>query len=166
MFSTNATFESFLSLTEERSSAFLTPSRERKRIVDNKSSNWMAAVPKVRGVARRRSAWFSAKVKALEKSWRRTREEAFASELCPSFSLITNSDRSGKEGSVAFPDTTSDQAMFEKMENPVIESSLWAYEVSPSLSPPPSVKKTDAYILLGKGNRRRQARRGLPQESR
>lgn len=47
MFSTSATFESFLFLAEERSNAFLTPSLERKRIVDSKSSNWMAAVPNV-----------------------------------------------------------------------------------------------------------------------
>jgi len=34
-------------LIEERSRAFLTPSRDKNKIVDSKSSNWMAAVPNV-----------------------------------------------------------------------------------------------------------------------
>ncbi len=35
-----------LLLEVARKSAFRTPSRERKRIVESKSSNWIAAVPK------------------------------------------------------------------------------------------------------------------------
>jgi len=36
--------------------------------------------------------------------------------------------------------------------NPVIESSLWAYQVSLLLSPELPVIKTDAYILLCEGD--------------
>jgi len=36
--------------------------------------------------------------------------------------------------------------------NPVTESSLWAYQVFLLLSPELPVVKTDAYILLGKGD--------------
>ena len=54
--------------------------------------------------------------------------------------------------------------MPETTVNPAIESSLWAYQVSPLLLPEPLVIKTDAYILC-EGDRRRQARRHFPQGS-
>ena len=50
----------------------------------------------------------------------------------------------------SLPDTT-DQHMSETPVNPVIESSLWAYKVSLLLQPK-IFEKTDAYILLGKGD--------------
>lgn len=69
------------------------------------------------------------KVNALEKSWRRTREDALAIELCSSFTLIEVSDRLGK---ITFflPRHQVSQVMSDATVNPVIESSLWAYKVS------------------------------------
>lgn len=58
-----------------RSRAVRTPSRDRKRVVESNSSNCTVAVPKVCGVARRTRAWFKTKVKALDESCKKTREE-------------------------------------------------------------------------------------------
>ena len=63
-------------LEELRRRAFRTPSRERKRMVDSRSSNCMAAVPKVSGDASRTRAWFSANVKMRDAAWRKTSEDA------------------------------------------------------------------------------------------
>jgi hypothetical protein len=58
-----------------RSRAVRTPSRDRKRVVESNNSNCTVAVPKVCGVARRTSPWLRTKVKALDESCKKTREE-------------------------------------------------------------------------------------------
>jgi hypothetical protein len=58
-----------------RRRAVRTPSRDRKRVVESNSSNCTVAVPKVCGVARRTRAWLRIKVKALDDSCKKTREE-------------------------------------------------------------------------------------------
>ena len=59
-----------------RNIALRMPSRLRKRMVLIMSSNWIAAAPNALGEARRNKAWFRAKVKNREKSWRAIREDA------------------------------------------------------------------------------------------
>ena len=58
-----------------RSRAVRTPSRDRKRVVESNNSNCTVAVPKVWGVARRTRAWLSTKVRALDESCKKTRED-------------------------------------------------------------------------------------------
>lgn len=64
-----------------RRSAFRTPSRERKRIVDSRSSNWIEAVPKTAGVASRTRDWLRRNVTIRERNWRAIRDEAVARDL-------------------------------------------------------------------------------------
>lgn len=58
-----------------RSRAVRTPSRDRKRVVESNNSNCTVAVPKVWGVARRTRAWLRAKVRALDESCKKTRDD-------------------------------------------------------------------------------------------
>lgn len=74
-------FSPFLERAGVLSSPFRTPSRERNRMVERRSSNWIVAVPKTSGETSRTSDWLRAKVTRRETSWRRTREEADANEL-------------------------------------------------------------------------------------
>ena len=57
------------------------PSLDRNNIVDSKSSNWIAAVPKTWGDTRRTRAWFRMNVNPRENNWRRTKEDADANEV-------------------------------------------------------------------------------------
>lgn len=54
------------------------PSRERKRIVERRSSSWMFARPKMEGLTRRTRSWLRRKVRARAEIWRRIRVEAEA----------------------------------------------------------------------------------------
>jgi hypothetical protein len=62
-----------------RSSAPRMPSRLRKRRVDPRRSNWMAAVPNTSGEAKVRRAWFREKVISRERSWRRIKDRVVES---------------------------------------------------------------------------------------
>lgn len=66
------------------------------------SSNWIAAAPNALGEARRNKAWFSAKVKNREKSWRPIREDAedmeeLSSQVAESAELVMVPDVAEKE---------------------------------------------------------------------
>lgn len=58
-----------------RSRAVRTPSRDRKRVVESNNSNCTVAVPNVCGVARRTRAWLRIKVKALDETCKKTKED-------------------------------------------------------------------------------------------
>jgi len=76
-----------------RSRAVRTPSRDKKRVVESNNSNCTVAVPKVCGVARRTSAWLRKKVKALDESCKKTREETDVREAASKFGRVVGSVR-------------------------------------------------------------------------
>jgi hypothetical protein len=78
-----------------RRRAVRTPSRDRKRVVESNNSNCTVAVPKVCGVARRTSAWLRTKVKALDESCKKTREETDVRDAASKFGEVVGSTRWG-----------------------------------------------------------------------
>src|SRR6266852_2279043 len=78
-----------------RSRAVRTPSRDRNRVVESNNSNCTVAVPKVCGVARRTSAWLRTKVKALDETCKKTREETDVRDAASKFGGVVGSTRLG-----------------------------------------------------------------------
>lgn len=78
-----------------RSRAVRTPSRDRKRVVESNNSNCTVAVPKVCGVARRTSPWLRTKVKALDESCKKTREETDVRDAASKSGGVVGSARWG-----------------------------------------------------------------------
>jgi hypothetical protein len=61
---------------QARMRALRNPSRLRNKIVLERSSNWIDAVPSARGDTKRRRAWLRVKVNKREHSWRPTSRDA------------------------------------------------------------------------------------------
>ena len=78
-----------------RSRAVRTPSRDRNKVVESNNSNCTVAVPKVCGVARRTSAWLRTKVKALDETCKKTREETDVRDAASKFGGVVGSTRLG-----------------------------------------------------------------------
>lgn len=110
-----------------RSRAVRTPSRDRKRVVESNNSNCTVAVPKVCGVARRTSAWLRTKVKALDETCKKTREETEVRDAASKFGGPVGSARSG---TVAGMDPWGVRLGFRSVQHRELDCSLCRAQVT------------------------------------